>query len=498
MTLRTCLILCLLYLFGLRPFLASPAAAQPDPPEALRLMSTAEGVLGPEMPSQTWEYAPGPGPSTIVVEVIEGTLDPAVALIGPDGEAIASNDDYAPAFGPDARLVVPGGDVYLLRIEAAFGAGRYRVQAIPGEMHTQWAETLTMPGPYWADSGAARTADGLLLESGLAQTRLFVPQPLPQNDELYVQARLRFAETRDASEAGLVIRGRTAPNGQVTGLRLTITPAGDWFLRANDIAGEETLLDEGRVTLPEVGGVTLGLLAQADRVAAYAEGRRLTDIEAPALDDQIGWGVVVTASAVSLQQLRLALPLAEPPGFPIRLDTWDAARPADIVGELAAADIVSEGGTRQFLLSAETSYTVMGPDQRNFLITDPDAVYDGLILGGDVTIQSGQDVGCGLVAGFVDRAHKLLAFADTQNGGGLFWWQADVVQHNNYARLTTASGAEYRLLLIQQDQFTALYVNGVLAAQSIIPPRAGALGVGFINYAAEEASCSFENVWLWD
>ncbi len=479
------------------------ARAQPIGAGTLALMGTAEGVLGPETPAQEWMYTPGPGPSTILVEVLDGTLDPTLTLIGAEGDALATNNDYASAYSPDARLVIPGGDVYLLRVEAAFGAGRYRLHAIPGQMHPQWAQTLTIPGPYWDDTPTSPAEDGRLLDSGLAQTRLFAPEPVPQGADVYIQGRLRFETLREQTAAGLVVRGRAETNGQVTGLRFSLSPEGVWALRANDISGDETDLANGRISLPEVGAVTLGLLMQEDEIAAYAEGQRLAiveldDTDAPRFEDQTIWGVLVTDGVVSLQQLGLAMPLVEAPNFPTRLESWQAVRPRDIMAELVAAEAVPDEGARQFLMSVGTTYTVIGPDQRNFLITAPDALYDDLILGGDITIQEGADVGCGLVTGFIDRAHKLLAFVDTQDGGGLFWWQADDVLVNNYARVGAASSAdEYRLLFIQQDHFTVLYINGILTAQSIIPRRAGALGVGFINYAADSATCRFENIWIW-
>jgi hypothetical protein len=60
-----------------------------------------------------------------------------------------------------------------------------------------------------------------------------------------------------------------------------------------------------------------------------------------------------------------------------------------------------------------------------------------------------------------------------------------------------SQSSDDRLLLIMQGHFATLYINGRLTAQEIIPRRGGNVGVGFVNFEQDMASCEFRNVWVW-
>jgi hypothetical protein len=45
--------------------------------QSLSLMQSRTGLLGADFPTETWDYAPGEADSTVLVETVSGSLDPA-------------------------------------------------------------------------------------------------------------------------------------------------------------------------------------------------------------------------------------------------------------------------------------------------------------------------------------------------------------------------------------------------------------------------------------
>jgi hypothetical protein len=462
--------------------------------QSLTLMQSRTGLLGADFPTETWDYAPGETDSTVLVETISGSLDPALELLDSDGELIARSEDFAPAFSTAARLSVPAGGPYRLRVSAAFGEGDYHITALPGAMHRQWNDSLSVDNPFWHIERASPTPDGFLLETSIGTTRLFSPLGAFHQQDVYIQADFHFQTVRPDTVAGLMLRGTTEANGQVTGFRFEVAPAGDWSLRINDVAGSDSMLSSG--TLHAVDdGVTLGMLAQGARVAMYADGALLTEVEQSAPGGDGDWGVTVFDGSVILHSFWVATPAEPAPAFPTNLENWNGS-PNAIAAELFERGLMAEAGV-QMLGVPMTAYTVSGAEQRNFLITEDNQHYDNLVMGGDVRLVAGADVGCGLLAQFTGRENRVLAYVDNHAGGGLLWWKDGHLQSNNYALTEPSQSSDDRLLLIMQGHFATLYINGRLTAQEIIPRRGGNVGVGFVNFEQDMASCEFRNVWVW-
>lgn len=464
--------------------------AKRSPSTELRLMESQFGRLSVAAPIQEWAYLAGDSPSTILVETLSGTLDPMLEVLNADGESIASSSDFAPAFSTAARLSLPPG-AYTLRVSAAYGEGEYRLTALPGEMHLQWDDDFSNPNPYWNIPNALSVENGVRLGVLLIETQLYTPRSAPPLNNLYLQASLRWGETRADSAVGLLVRGKVEANRQISGLRLEITPDGAWRMITNDVTGTENMLANGRLHNAET--VTLGLLAQGETIGFYANGIKLGEARDATFAQQAGWGITVFDGQIILEDFWLATPALPPPDFPARLTSWESARPAEITAELGL-----NGGAGEVRLTVpQTVYTISGMGQRTFLVSDAGVVFDDLVMGAQVRVIEGEDIGCGVVAKFLDREHKLMTYTDTQGGAGLLWWSAGSLLVNNYTLLGRPTPTENRLLLILRDHFAAFYVNGELAAQSLVPRRMGNIGVGFVNYSEGMATCAFSNLWVW-
>jgi hypothetical protein len=449
-------------------------------------MQSQISLLADFSPAEDWAYSSPDHPSTIVVEVLSGDLDPRLLALNAGQDIITSNDDFAPAFGPAARLTLPPGD-YTLRVETVYGAGDYQITALPGTMHRQWDEDFAAENPFWAIPNASPFREALQLQTPLTTTRLFTPLSAPPLNELYLQARFVWGETRPETEAGLMLRGEVKAGGQIAGYRLEARPDGRWALRLNDGVGGETLLAEGQ--LPIADSPTLGLLAEGEVVSAWAEGQKLAEVRNTALLDETAWGLVIYDGQILLEDFWLAIPAAPPPDYPPQLSSQD---PATI-----AAEIGWEGGERALLIP-RLSYNVAGAEQRNFLMTEAEQTFGDFILGGRVILTQGDNLGCGLIGRFNGRDNKLFGFADRGGGAGLLLWVGGPIRLNNYTLLGLSNPAETRQVLVMRDQYAAWYVEGELAALALVPLRRGNAGVAIINYDPGPAACDFRDLWIWE
>lgn len=476
--------------FALVLLVLALTSARQDAP-TLALMQSQTSQLEADAAPATWRYSSPQTPSTVLVETLSGSLDPALEVLNLDGEPVYSNDDFAPAYSTAARVSLPPGE-YILQVRAVYGTGAYRISALPGDMHWQWDDDLRQENPFWRPFGV-RSAEGFDLQTPLTHSRLYFPLGSPRLSDVYIQARYDWAEFRAGSEAGLAVRARRESNGQIGGVRLEVSPNGRWALNRNDGFGGELELASG-VLLGGGEALSLGLLAEGERVAAFADGLLLAEVEDSTPHSE--WGVFIYDGKITLQDFWLATPARTPLNYPPQLENWAATHSEAITDELIEAGVLPTTGKRIFGVPSAI-YTASGGEQRNFLLSDPELVFDDVVIGLDVRFIAGVDMGCGVLMRFNGRENRVLSFVDNQDGAGLVWWKDDLVRLTNYFLLPKPSAAQNRLLLIAQDHFLTLYANGELVAQSLVPRRTGNIGVGFLNYAQNPATCEFRDIWVW-
>jgi hypothetical protein len=97
------------------------------------------GVLGGVIPTERWVIEDGKAGQTftITLNALDGTLDPALALLDASGKVIAQNDDAEDtALGPNAQLPqvrLPANGRYILEAQRSNGEGHYElIMAAPG------------------------------------------------------------------------------------------------------------------------------------------------------------------------------------------------------------------------------------------------------------------------------------------------------------------------------------------------------------------------------
>lgn len=484
-----------LFLIASFVFALLPATAAQRGQSQLLIMAALTGELTEDTPEHLWQYGPYDFDTSVVVKTLNGTLDPSLELLDESSSLIDENSDMNMAFGTEARLLVPAGGPYQIRVRAAFGTGTYEITALPGNMRLQWRQTFERPRTDWNFSGAPLVNNALELNAQRGSRRIFVPDSAPTAADVYVQARFRLLQSPgDVVEGGLAVRSRRENNGQYTAYHFVIAPQNRWVLQKTDITGAVTPLKDGVIDTTNV--LTLGLLAQGSSIRFFINGESLGEVRDSDLTTHNGWGISLLSGGIALEEIWFAAPPLEMPAFPATLEMWESVQPNDIVNEIVENALFPEGGRRRIYLASD-SYRVNAREQRTFILGQPADVYAATIIGLDVRLPEGVDTGCGIIARYLDSANQLFAYVDLQGGAGLLWWEDGQLKLNDYTMIENPRDGDIKMLLIAYDQYVSLYINGVLTAQDFIPDRVGDVGVGFINYADESATCVFRNFWVW-
>ncbi len=461
----------------------------------LGLMSLQIGELTASEPAKIWQYGSFEFETSVVVTTLSGSLDPALELLDGDSQIIIDNSDYNTAFGTSARLTIPPGENYQIRVRAAYGEGAYEIYALPGNMHLQWQQAFTRPRTDWNFSGAPIVNNAIELEAPRGTRRIFNSDSAPTAADVYVQARFRLLQSPgDSVEGGLAVRSQQENNGQYTAFHFILKPQNQWVVQKTDITGAVTPLKDGVIDTTSTH--TLGLLAQGSSIQFFIDGVFLGEIRDSELTANSEWGISLLSGSLALEEIWFASPPLDMPEFPRELTAWDSSQPNDIVNEILAGGLFPEGGKRRIYVSTD-SYTAAKRQQSSFIIGQPADVFAASIMGLDVKLPEGIDTGCGIVSRYTDPNNQILAYVDLQGGAGLLWWEDSVLQLNDYSMIENAVEGDIKLVLVTYDQYVSLYVNGILTAQDFIPNRVGDVGVGFLNYAEQDATCVFRNFWVW-
>lgn len=467
--------------------------AEPLQPMQRVLGSLAEGEV------QEWRLATGAVESSLYARPLNSTLDPMLSLLDAEGELVTENDDANYDFSTRAQLLAPADGDYRVQLSGKFGEGAYELMVVPGQMTPQWFDDFENRGIDWQNLRGARLQDGQLsLETPLFDLRVFAPLSAPRISDLYLQARYSFADMRDGTQGGFIVRGFQESNGEYTAAHFLWNPLlKEWALETSDITGSVTLVESG--TIPEAGdSVTLGLLAQGDELVGLVNGAVVGRMDyAPPSPRHTLWGLEVVNGTALVDDFWFATPIRPEQDYPSSLESFDSLQANQIGAQLIEAELLPETSSLQRVFS-ESTYTIARAQQRSFMLGQTGESFDMVTLGSTVRMLEGSNVGCGISARYLDEENQLIAFVDTQNGAGLLYWEHGVLALNNYTLLPEeAASSTYELLLILQGQHVSYYVNGQLVAQNLVPRRAGNIGTALINYGDSPSSCTFSNYWVW-
>lgn len=482
----------------------------------LAFFEPARGTLSAANPSDEWALNGFAGQPVALVATGDGSLDPVLEVIGPDGALLAENDDMD-SLVRDAGLeafALPSDGAYTVRVrryEGAGGAtaGAYELIALPGFGEVVRRDTFSENETTWVavGDGSVAPAQGYLRlrAPGSGGRVLAVPTDTLPLKDFYFQADTRLFGTPSYAEFGLVVRMPAQPGAARQGYTFKVNTAGQWSVVVADASGEFVLQSWRAAPSLEAQRWTLSVLVQDTTLSFYGNGAllgtvtdgRLTDAGTvglmvatdPGQDDQ---ATVLFDNVVITQRLGTTYR-----GLPLTLTEWANPDFRRVVAELAASGHVEPVPAHALYLNSRT-LDAMDRLSRFEPIGSEQALYGDFMLGASVLISTdGESAGCGLLFRYQDERNLDLAYIDSSGGFGIVQAQDAALTTNVYDRIRLNETGPDRLLVIAQGERVTLYVNGALAAQETLAPSVGRVGLALLNYDDAVTHCLIGDIWVW-
>ncbi|MBI5929466.1 MAG: hypothetical protein HY862_09165 [Chloroflexi bacterium] len=474
----------------------------------IHMGSPVTGTISTDNPLQLWQYSAQANEQiTILVNRLSGDLDPQVRVLDVGGDVVAENDDRLESLVLDSSLEVtfPATASYIIEVGQHSGTGDYRMWLIPGYGRVWEDEDFEENTSRWVNR-YAQVESGYLQMGGDIEFAVFstVTGRVPLND-FYLQADFEWQSDRADSGAttGFVLRVNEDSTRRPPGYYFLITPDGTWqvLIRQNDNFVE--LQPPTPADNLAQQRVTLGAWLEGDRLRFYANGELLGELKDSTFS-QGTWGFQVrgdTAPArVAIDHVLVTVPDTQTPRLPAKINTWRSSQPSEIAGELEKLRLIAVGGER--VLTVETqNYEIIPRYTRVFPQGSETDLYVDMLVSVDVRILSGQNIACGLALRSIDEGNQVVAYTDSDGGAGLLETRDGVVERHTYDLLPEIDDPvlpqSNRVLVLLQGDLVTMYVNGTLFTTEFMPPTVGQLGVILLNYATDNPSCRFDNLWVW-
>lgn len=493
------------------------ASAQPgDTPGALAFFEPVRGTLDAANPVDEWTLDGRADQPVALLVTGDGSLDPVLEVIAPDGAPVATNDDLD-SLVRDAgleALILPADGAYTVRVARYEGrrgaaAGAYELLALPGYADLVRREPFSGSETTWAAAGSGSVTVGqgrLRLRVAENESRaLAVPSDAAPLRDLYYQADARLSGAASYAEFGLVLRIPTAPGMTRQGYTFKINTAGQWSVVVANQSGEFVLQRWTSAPALAADAWTLGVLAQDTTFSFYANGALLGSVTDGRLVEAGTLGLMVGVDAgqedrptVAFDNVVITRRLGTTyRGMPLALTAWADADPARVVAELARSGMVSPAPAHDLYINSR-ALDAADPASRFELVGSERALYDDFILGASIVIVTdGESPGCGLLFRAQDDRNLSLAYVDTSGGFGLVRAQDGALTTNVYDKIPLNQPNPDRLVIIAQGERVTLYVNGALVAQETLAPDSGRVGVALLNYEDVVTRCLVGDLWVW-
>jgi hypothetical protein len=508
---------------GLPPVIdLSVAQAQENLP-IIHMMDTVFGSLDDSSPEARWQFAAEEGDRvSLVVQALEGDLDPDVQIIDGSGRMLAENDDIAFPDRTDSALEgvqIPRADTYTIRVtrfgfEDGDSQGAFALTLLPAYADPIFWDDFTA-APAWSAGGGELVdvagVDGQLELAVRASNALVwaAPEAVPALPlRAYLQAEASVANEPDYWEVGLIFR-QTSPTSYYL---FSVSSRGDWAFLAR--AGASTWLHlqnwtEHPALADLTGRVTLGVLMDGNQFTFYVDGTplaTLTDdthaepgtfaLSAGTVDQQDTLPVIRYDNVLAVEPLPPAVAAEEVTGEP--LASWEAPEAGPIMDELVAQGVIPAGASQvmyvpsSFIQASRAGIQTLplGQGRRG---TD-------FVMGTTVVMESASNEnGCGLVFRRQSADRYSLFFLDGLGGYGLAEWNLDRFEPAAYemGQAVLAEENRNRIVLVAQDDRVRVYLNGDLVLVRPNPPLEGGVGIASLGFDDTFVDCRFGDTWLW-
>ncbi|MFC1959840.1 hypothetical protein ACFLYO_03935 [Chloroflexota bacterium] len=490
----------------------------------LNLMETVGGLLDDATPEMQWQFAAQRGDSlSLVVQTIQGDLDPVLQVFDSAGRLVAEHDDIAYPDDVNAALElveIPRDDTYTVvvgRFDGAAGSttGEFVLSLVPGYAGPVAWDSFDGQ-QVWA-TGDPSLAEAVQADGQLAlavQTANTLAWAAPEDaasvpETAYVQVDFAVENAPDYWESGVILR-QSSPTDYYL---FAVSSRGDWAFLAR--AGASTWLHlqdwtEHPAVADLTEGATLGVLMAGEDFIFYVDGIALGAVmatthagpgtlalSAGTIDQQETLPIIQFDNLLVTEPLVMA-PLAVEAEVGLPLVNWESRDPAAVVFELVAQDLVREGGEQGMFVPS--SFTTISSPGMQALPLGQGRIMTDFVMATTITLESANAANaCGLVFREQDEARYSIGFLDGLGGLGVAEWHDDRFDPAFY-RLDDLPFAELdqvHLIIAAQDDVVRVYINGEPVTVRANPAIPGGVGIAALSYDGAYVECRFGDTWLW-
>ena len=482
------------------------AASAVHAQEELPFNTPVRGEVTPGQP-ETWGFNGKAGQVISLLVQSAGTLDPVLALLDDNGDAILTDDDFA---WPEAA------DSLIQAVTLPY-TGRYTV-SVAGFAETAGQYTLTL------SEGFAVVEDSVSLDvAGWTPTASNL-QVQPDGDGLALTMRGRrsaeaaFGVPVSSADMGAFVdvTGVRNPSGWVVGLALRrvndsryevqFNSEGRWrFVRMD--GDEQTVIRDWTSHPAIVPGETsfrIGTLAKGQAFDVFYNGAYVGTTSDDALTEAGEVGLVTgmissvdSETRASFANLALTTPLRVDGQMPVPQQIVVTDGPA--MAQALSRRHVLQGDGQMALTVPEASVNYARPGV-NRLMLGQNTEFADFAYGGTVRINQMTPgaTGCGLVLRYAGEADYALAWLDGAGAYGLSVKEGETFTPGLFGEQGDFDvDAAHHLMVIASGSSVFFYVDGRSAGQIDIPLGEGEVGAAVVNFEGIDTTCAFSNLWLW-
>ncbi len=454
--------------------------------------------------AQDWAFtALGGSVISVRVEAQSNSLDPIVELWNSSGVLVIANDDRHYPVDNSAILeaiTLPRTDTYTVRVRGYDNsAGEYSIIVLSGYANEHFRDDFTNPAEWQSDNNLARLTDengALTIQlEGTREIARLTNNAVPSLNDFYTEIEISNLLYREGWSIGLVVQDSPTHYYAVE-----VSHIGAW--RVVEITnGEEIIIRDWTVHPsidPSLDAFKFGILARNGAIDAFFNGAFIGQVTLPSVRQQASVGLIVeTANAIGSE-------------VTVSFNTLTITAPND---EIVPEQLVVGNGT--FIVQSLERQRVI-PNSGTMALTVPEAfvqtpnagvailelgrgtIYEEFAFGGRFRLVGGDEFSaCGLVFHRQEEERYSVAYLDEQGAYEVSLRDVDGFSSGLFGERSITPNEQHNLVVVVYNEQLLYYVDYQLAGVLDYVAQAGEVGIGALSFGFRDASCQFNDLWLW-
>ncbi len=492
----------LLAVMTLTAFLFSiwPVMAQ----ENVLVIGVAENGTITAQEAQDWAFtALGGSVISIRVEAQSDSLDPIVELWNSSGVLVIANDDRHYPADNNAILeaiTLPRTDTYTVRVRGyGDSAGEYSIVVLSGYANEHFRDDFTVSTAWRSDNSlASLNGENGTLTIQLEGTReiaRLTNSAVPSLNDFYAEIEISNVLYREGWSIGLIVQD--SPTHYYA---IEVGHIGAWRV-IETTNGEDTIIRDWTVHPsidPNLSAFKFGILARNNAIDTFFNGAFIGQVTFPSSRQQASTGLIVeTANAigssitVSFDTLTITTPEDE-----VAPEQLIAGNGTFIVQSLERQRVIANGGT--MALTVPEAF-VQTPDAGVAVLDlGRGTTYEEFAFGGRFRLAGGDEFSaCGLVFHRQEAERYSVAYLDEQGAYEVSLRDEEGFSSGLFGERSVIPNEQHTLIVVVYDGQLLYYVDYQLAGVLDYVANSGEVGIGALSFGFRDASCQFNDLWLW-